>query len=357
MSDAPLLDVQHLTIEFSTDQGVLRAVDDLSFSVPTRSALGIVGESGCGKSVTAMAVLRLIQKPGRIANGKILFDGRNLLELPEREMRALRGSAISMIFQEPMSSLNPVYTVGAQIIEAIRLHQPKTRAQARDRAVELLELVGIPSASERVESYPHQLSGGMRQRVMIAMALSCEPRLLIADEPTTALDVTIQAQILELLDGLRRKLDMTVMLITHDLGLVAEFADHVMVMYAGRVVERAPVRELFADPRHPYTRGLLRSVPSYADNAQQRRLPTIPGVVPDLRSLPTGCRFQDRCGDHYEPCALREPALHPVVAKGNATSPAEHVSRCHLEDPATRPAPPSRAADDATGAAAAAGES
>jgi oligopeptide/dipeptide ABC transporter ATP-binding protein len=330
--DSPLLSVRHLVTEFRTDDGVLRAVDDVSFDLAPGSTLGVVGESGCGKSVTSLSVLRLIQAPGRIAGGEIVFEGRDLLKLPERAMRQLRGSRIAMIFQEPMSSLNPVYTVGDQIIESVVLHQKRSKRDAWARAVELLGLVGIPSPEERARAYPHQLSGGMRQRVMIAMALACEPKLLIADEPTTALDVTIQAQILELLAKLRVQLGMAVMLITHDLGLVAEFAEDVVVMYAGRVVEQAPVRELFANPRHPYTRGLLRSVPSYGDNRKARRLPTIQGVVPDLRRLPPGCRFQDRCGDVFDRCAKEEPPLYRVGAGGEvATDDDRRVARCHLE--------------------------
>ena len=320
----PLLSVRNLVTEFRTDEGVLRAVDDVSFELPAGGTLGVVGESGCGKSVTSLSILRLIQPPGRVASGQIVFEGRDLLALPERDMRAVRGARIAMIFQEPMSSLNPVYSVGEQIIESVVLHQKRSRADAWARAVELLALVGIPSPAERAHAYPHQLSGGMRQRVMIAMALACEPRLLIADEPTTALDVTIQAQILELLASLRKKLGMAVMLITHDLGVVAEFADEVVVMYAGRVVERASVRELFARPLHPYTRGLLRSVPSYGDNARAARLPTIPGVVPDLRRLPSGCRFRDRCDRAFDRCAAEEPALRD---RGPG-----RLARCHLDE-------------------------
>ncbi|MFO0604346.1 MAG: ABC transporter ATP-binding protein [Polyangiales bacterium] len=320
----PLLSVRNLVTEFRTDEGALRAVDDVSFELPAGGTLGVVGESGCGKSVTSLSILRLIQPPGRVASGQIVFEGRDLLGLPEREMRAVRGARIAMIFQEPMSSLNPVYSVGEQIIESVVLHQKRSRADAWARAVELLTLVGIPSPAERAHAFPHQLSGGMRQRVMIAMALACEPKLLIADEPTTALDVTIQAQILELLASLRKKLGMAVMLITHDLGVVAEFADEVVVMYAGRVVERASVRELFAKPLHPYTRGLLRSVPSYGDNARAARLPTIPGVVPDLRHLPSGCRFRDRCDRAFDRCAAEEPALRE---RG-----AGRLARCHLDE-------------------------
>ncbi|MBL8679582.1 MAG: ABC transporter ATP-binding protein [Myxococcales bacterium] len=318
-----LLRVEHLVTEFATDGGTLRAVDDVSFEIPAGGTVGIVGESGCGKSVTSLSILRLIQRPGRIASGKIVFDGRDLLALSEKEMRAIRGQKIAMVFQDPMSSLNPVYTVGDQIAESLILHQQKSKRDALARAVELLALVGIPSPEERVHAYPHQLSGGMRQRVMIAMALACDPKLLIADEPTTALDVTIQAQILELLADLRKKTGMAVMLITHDLGLVAEFAEHVVVMYAGRVVESAPVKDLFRKPQHPYTRGLLRSVPSYADNARKARLPTIPGVVPDLRRLPTGCRFKDRCDVAIERCGKEEPGLE--------TRSDGRLVRCYVE--------------------------
>jgi oligopeptide/dipeptide ABC transporter ATP-binding protein len=318
-----LLRVEHLVTEFATDGGVLRAVDDVSFEIPAGGTIGIVGESGCGKSVTSLSILRLIQRPGKVASGKIVFEGRDLLALSEKEMRSIRGREIAMVFQEPMSSLNPVYTVGEQIAESIILHQKKSKREALARAVELLALVGIPSPAERVSAYPHQLSGGMRQRVMIAMALACDPKLLIADEPTTALDVTIQAQILELLADLRKKTGMAVMLITHDLGLVAEFAEHVVVMYAGRVVESAPVKDLFRKPQHPYTRGLLRSVPSYSDNARKPRLPTIPGVVPDLRKLPPGCRFRDRCDVAIDRCASEEPTLD--------ARPDGRLVRCHVE--------------------------
>ncbi|MFO0625393.1 MAG: ABC transporter ATP-binding protein [Polyangiales bacterium] len=336
-SAAPLLSVRGLVTEFRTDAGALRAVDDVSFDVAEGGALGLVGESGCGKSVTSLSILRLVQPPGRVAAGRVVFEGRDLMSLSEKEMRAVRGARIAMIFQEPMSSLNPVYTVGDQIAEAVLVHQrARTRRAARDRAAELLGLVGIPSPAERADAYPHQLSGGMRQRVMIAMALACEPRLLIADEPTTALDVTIQAQIMDLLRDLRARLGMAVLLITHDLGLVADFVDEVAVMYAGRVVERAPVRDLFADPRHPYTRGLLRSVPSYGANLTAARLPTIPGVVPDLRTLPAGCRFRARCDRATEACATREPPLYRVALPGEARGEtadddAPRAARCVLE--------------------------
>jgi oligopeptide/dipeptide ABC transporter ATP-binding protein len=262
--------------------------------------------------VTALSILRLVASPpGRIESGAVELEGRNLLELPEREMRAVRGNVVSMIFQEPMTSLNPVYTVGWQIMEAIRLHQKKSRRDARERAIELLRLVGIPEPATNVDSYPHQLSGGQRQRVMIAMALACEPKLLIADEPTTALDVTIQAQILELLRELQQRLSMSILLITHDLGVVAENAQDVVVMYAGRVVERATARALFARPMHPYTRGLLESIPT-ARPTGSRRLRTIEGMVPDLRKLPAGCRFADRCPLRVDHCVEEEPPVAEV---------------------------------------------
>jgi peptide/nickel transport system ATP-binding protein len=323
---APLLSVRGLVTSFRTDAGTLRAVDDVSFDVPPRSTVGLVGESGCGKSVTSLSIMRLVpDPPGRIEAGQILFQGKDLLALPEREMRKLRGDRLSMIFQEPMTSLNPVYTVGAQIAEVVRLHQKKSRSDARARAVEMLRVVGIPSPETRVDSYPHQLSGGMRQRVMIAMALACEPKLLIADEPTTALDVTIQAQVLELLRRLQKLLGMSVVLITHDLGVVAEFADRVVVMYAGRVVEEGAVDEVFQRPRHPYTRGLLRSIPPFGEVANRpRRLPTIEGVVPDLRALPVGCRFQDRCPDVIDVCRKVEPEILPI----DGETPGRR-SRCH----------------------------
>ncbi|MGD8608640.1 MAG: ABC transporter ATP-binding protein, partial [Myxococcales bacterium] len=286
----PLLSLRHLAVAFDTDEGYVRAVDDVSFDVLPGRTLGIVGESGCGKSVTSLSIMRLVPSPpGVIENGQALFEGRDLFRLSETEMRKLRGNEISMIFQEPMTSLNPVYTVGSQIVEAIRLHQDVSRRAARGRAIELLDLVGIPAPSERIDSYPHTLSGGMRQRAMIAMALACEPRLLIADEPTTALDVTIQAQILDLLRSLQSELGMSIVFITHDLGVMAEFAHEIAVMYAGKIVEHAETHTLFHAPRHPYTRGLLRSLPS--ERNRGHRLQTIPGIVPDLRALPPGCRF------------------------------------------------------------------
>jgi len=313
MDDAPLLRVKGLVTGFRTDDGILRAVDDVSFDVPRGATVALVGESGCGKSVTALSILRLIEwPPGRIESGAIELEGRDLLQIPERAMRDIRGNVVSMIFQEPMTSLNPVYTVGWQIVEAVRLHRKKSRREARARAVELLRLVGIAEPETTVDSYPHELSGGQRQRVMIAMALACEPKLLVADEPTTALDVTIQAQILALLRDLQERLSMSLLLITHDLGVVAENAQHVVVMYAGRVVESAPVRDLFAKPAHPYTRGLLESIPR-GDTIAKRRLPTIEGIVPDLRSLSPGCRFADRCPMRIEKCTVQEPPLAPFA--------------------------------------------
>ncbi|MGB5703863.1 MAG: ABC transporter ATP-binding protein [Polyangiales bacterium] len=304
----PLLSLRHLVTAFDTDEGYLRAVDDVSFDVYPGQTLGIVGESGCGKSVTSLSILRLIPTPpGFIERGEALFAGKDLFQVPEKQMRAIRGNDISMIFQEPMTSLNPVYTVGSQIVEAIRLHQRVSRRAAKARAIELLDLVGIPAPSERIDSYPHTLSGGMRQRVMIAMALACEPQLLIADEPTTALDVTIQAQILDLLRSLQSELGMSIIFISHDLGVMAEFTHEIAVMYAGKIVEHSTTDDLFASPRHPYTRGLLQSLPSQRNRGE--RLPTIPGIVPDLRTLPSGCRFQDRCALVSDACRAEEPSL------------------------------------------------
>jgi len=294
----PLLDVKGLKTHFFTDEGVVRAVDGVDLYIKPGETLGVVGESGCGKSVTALSVMRLIpQPPGRIVAGSIVYNGRNLLELTPAQMRKIRGKEIAMIFQEPMTSLNPVFTVGEQIAEAIRLHEGLGRRDAMDKTVEMLRVVHIPNPERRAREYPHQLSGGMRQRVMIAMALSCNPKLLIADEPTTALDVTIQAQILDLLNELKAKFNMAVMLITHDMGVIAETAQRVVVMYAAQVVEEAPVGELFKEPLHPYTQGLLRSIPRIDLAATQRRkLETIPGTVPTLRGdLKPSCRFAPRC--------------------------------------------------------------
>jgi oligopeptide/dipeptide ABC transporter ATP-binding protein len=309
---APLLRVRDLVTSFRTDSGPLRAVDGVSFDVPQATTVALVGESGCGKSVTALSIMGLVASPrGKIESGAIELDGRNLVGLPERAMRQVRGNMVSMIFQEPMTSLNPVYTIGWQIVEAVRLHQSVSRRAARARAIDLLRLVGIPEPETHVDAYPHHLSGGQRQRAMIAMALACEPKLLLADEPTTALDVTIQAQILELLRELQDRLAMSILLITHDLGVVAESATQVVVMYAGRVVESAAVRDLFSAPAHPYTRALLESVPGPAARLT-RRLHAIEGMVPDLRRLPPGCRFADRCSMCIERCLVEEPELASV---------------------------------------------
>ncbi|ATB34525.1 ABC transporter ATP-binding protein [Melittangium boletus] len=309
----PLLDVRGLKTRLELEAGPVLAVDDVSFSIPPGGTLGVVGESGCGKSLTALSVMRLVPDPPvRVVGGSIRFQGEELLALSEARMRRLRGRHLSMIFQEPMTSLNPVYTAGEQIAEGVRLHQGLSRAAAREHAVEMLRQVGIPAPEQRVDSYPHQLSGGMRQRVMIAMALASGPELLIADEPTTALDVTIQAQILELLKRLQVERRMAVMLITHDLGVVAGSCDAVVVMYAGRVVERSPVKALFRQPAHPYTAGLLRSIPSLqtgGEPGQRPRLRTIPGMVPSLSRLPGGCRFRDRCERALEVCARVDPPL------------------------------------------------
>ncbi|CAM4397456.1 MULTISPECIES: ABC transporter ATP-binding protein [Myxococcus] len=326
-----LLDVRGLTTELALEEGPVRAVDDVSFALPPGGTLGVVGESGCGKSLTALSLLRLAPEPPvRVVGGEVRFQGRDLLTLPEAELRRVRGRHAAMIFQEPMTSLNPVFTVGEQIAEGVRLHLGASRAQARDKAVEMLRQVGIPAPAERVDAYPHQLSGGMRQRVMMAMALACDPALLIADEPTTALDVTIQAQILDLLARLQAERGMAVLLITHDLGVVAESCDAVVVMYAGRVVERAPVRALFSQPAHPYTAGLLRSIPSRRDvggaRASRARLRAIPGRVPPLRQLPVGCAFRERCERALDVCAHVKPAL---------TSPREgQWAACHNPVPA-----------------------
>jgi oligopeptide/dipeptide ABC transporter ATP-binding protein len=329
-----VLEVRNLKTSFFTEGGEVRAVDDVSFDVFRGRTLGIVGESGCGKSVTSLSIMRLIPNPpGRIVGGQILYQGKDLVKLTAAEMRKIRGNEISMIFQEPMTSLNPVFTVGNQVCEAIALHQDLSRKATRDKAVEMLKLVGIPSPEKRVDDYPHQLSGGMRQRVMIAMALSCNPHVLIADEPTTALDVTIQAQILDLLKDLQQKVGMGLVLITHDLGVVAEVADEVVVMYAGRVVEQAPVRELFANPKMPYTRGLLNSIPTLSKDptgkVKKKRLEAIPGIVPNMLELPVGCRFQERCPYVIEKCREAEPELREIPCAAPGGSPAEvHRIRC-----------------------------
>ncbi len=310
----PILKVENLKTGFQTEDGFILAVDDVSFSLEKGKTLGIVGESGCGKSVTSLSIMRLIQTPpGKIVSGHILFRGEDLLTYSEERMRKIRGNEIAMIFQEPMTSLNPVFTVGNQIGEAIALHQPGlTRDQVKEKAIEMLRLVGIPEPARRYQDYPHQLSGGMRQRVMIAMALSCNPELLIADEPTTALDVTIQAQVLDLIKKLQRELGSAMILITHDLGVVAETCDEVMVMYAGKVIEQGSVENIFFHPHHPYTQGLLRSVPHFEASRRKSRLQTIPGLVPSLANLPKGCRFQDRCQFAQDKCRQAQPELANV---------------------------------------------
>jgi oligopeptide/dipeptide ABC transporter ATP-binding protein len=307
-----LLELRDLRTVFETAEGTVRAVDGVSFRLPVGGTLGIVGESGSGKSVMSLSILRLLPSPpGRIVSGEILFEGRDLRALPESEMRSLRGKSIAMVFQEPMTSLNPVYSIGRQVGEVLELHEHLDSRAARKRSIELLQMVGIPAPDRRVDSYPHELSGGMRQRVMIAMAIACRPKLLIADEPTTALDVTIQAQILDLLARLRRELGMGILLITHDLAVVSEFVDDVLVMYAGTLVEQAPVAQLFAEPLHPYTQGLLASAPTL--DGGRRRLTTIEGMVPNLAHLPAGCRFRDRCPQAIARCAQQEP---PLIAAG-----------------------------------------
>ena len=315
----PLLEVRDLTIHFFTEEGLIRAVENVSFEIYPGEILGVVGESGCGKSVTGLSLLRLIPiPPGRIVNGEILFDGRSLLQLEEKEMERVRGNDISMIFQEPMTSLNPVFTIGDQIMEAIVLHQGLDKTEARKRAIEMLNRVKIPSPEKRIDSYPHQLSGGMRQRAMIAMALSCQPKLLIADEPTTALDVTIQDQVLQLLKEIQSDMGMSVMLITHDLGVVAEIADRVVVMYAGRIFEYGPIEAIFGKMRNPYTRGLMRSIPQLTE--KKNRLNAIPGQVPDPMDLPVGYKFHPRCDLMIEACKKEEPPLFQVNG--------DHFSRC-----------------------------
>ncbi len=307
----PILSVRNLVVEFATRSGTIRAVDDISFDVPRGGCVGIVGESGSGKSVTALAIMRLLAEPnGRITRGSVLLDGVDIARLSQAEMQRRRGRELAMVFQEPMTSLNPVFPVGDQIAEAIQLHMNLGRRAARRQAVEALALVGIPDPERRADNYPHELSGGMRQRVMIAMALACEPKLLIADEPTTALDVTIQAQILDLLRNLRGRLSTAIVMITHDLGVVAEIADEVLVMYAGRLVEQREVNAIFAAPSHPYTEGLLRSIPRLDD--PRDRLEQIPGVVPSPLSRPAGCRFNPRCDQVRDICRTREPMAFPT---------------------------------------------
>jgi oligopeptide/dipeptide ABC transporter ATP-binding protein len=316
-----LLEVKNLKTHFVTRSGVVRAVDDVSWDVSEGETVALVGESGCGKSVSALSIMRLVAGPaGRIVGGQILFKGKDLLRLSEEEMRHVRGREIGMIFQEPMTSLNPVLTIGRQLTEGLEIHLGLTPPEARRRAAELLGMVGIPDPARRLTQYPHQFSGGMRQRMMIAMALSCNPSLILADEPTTALDVTIQAQILELMKDLSRRFGVAMLIITHNLGVVARYADRVNVMYAGRIIERGTARELYANPRHPYTLGLLRSVPRL-DEPRRARLDPIEGQPPDLTQLPAGCAFTPRCGFAADRCRVEAPALREVRAGG-------HVSAC-----------------------------
>ena len=323
MSDAPLLSVEGLTTGFDLRGSFTPAVIDVSFKLDAGETLCLVGESGSGKSLTALSIMRLVQPPGRIAAGRIFFRGRDLLTASERDMQRVRGAQIGLVFQEPMTALNPVFTIGNQIEETLRVHGRATRKTARTRAIELLAAVSVPEPARRVTEYPHQLSGGLRQRALIAMALACEPALLIADEPTTALDVTIQAQILDLLRELQRRLGLGLLLITHDLGVVAQMADRVGVMYAGRIVEEAPVRALFDEPKHPYTQGLIASMPG---GARGTRLLAIPGTVPALGALPPGCSFEPRCPRRFEPC----PTAHP----GTTPLGADRGVKCYLYGPA-----------------------
>jgi peptide/nickel transport system ATP-binding protein len=317
------LSVENLTTEFNTDNGKLVAVDGISFNLKSGEILGLVGESGCGKSVTSLSILRLIQSPGKISKGRILFKGQDLLTLSDEAMRKIRGNEIAMIFQEPMTSLNPVYTCGEQIEEVIRLHRPHLKkAEVKATAIDALKSVGIPAPEKRYDEFPHQLSGGMRQRVMIAMAMSCNPQLLIADEPTTALDVTIQAQILDLMRKLMKDFGSSMILITHDLGVVAEMCHQVAIMYAGQIVEMGPVEQIFYQPKHPYTQGLLNSIPHFKSGEKLDRLRTIPGMVPNLLSLPTGCRFHDRCDRSQKKCKEIQPMLE-VQKPG-------HLAACHF---------------------------
>jgi oligopeptide/dipeptide ABC transporter ATP-binding protein len=322
-ADPALLSVSHLTTGFDQDGGFVPAVIDVSFCIAAGETLCLVGESGSGKSLTALSIMRLIQAPGRVASGEIHFKGRDLLMLAERDMQHVRGAEIGLIFQEPMTALNPVYTIGNQIGETLRIHGRATRATAHQKAIDLLATVSVPEPERRVREYPHQLSGGLRQRALIALALACGPALLIADEPTTALDVTIQAQILDLLRDLQKRLGLALLLITHDLGVVAEMADRVAVMYAGRIVEQAPVEPLFAHPNHPYTRGLMASMPGGAPGA---RLKAIQGTVPALGALPPGCAFEPRCPDRFEPCTAAPPGSTDL-GHGRAV-------RCYLHGPA-----------------------
>jgi oligopeptide/dipeptide ABC transporter ATP-binding protein len=326
MSETRLLSVEHLTTGFDIGGRFVPAVIDVSFELSAGETLCLVGESGSGKSVTALSILGLVQRPGRIAGGRILFEGTDLRSLGEREMQKIRGARIALIFQEPMTALNPVFTIGNQIEETLRVHGRATRRTAPARAIELLEQVRVPEPQKRVRDYPHQLSGGLRQRALIAMSLACDPSVVIADEPTTALDVTIQAQILDLLRSLQERMGLALLLITHDLGVVAEMADRVGVMYAGRIVEEARVRDLFAGPRHPYTQGLMASIPGGAPGS---RLRAIQGTVPPLGELPSGCSFTPRCPDRFTPC--------PTAPPGTTAFGPEQTVKCYLHGPAVEP--------------------
>jgi len=331
---APLLAVEHLTAGFDIQGRFVPAVIDVSFEVNAGETLCVVGESGSGKSVTALSIIRLVQSPGRIASGTVHLNGRNLMGLPEHEMQHVRGAEIGFVFQEPMTALNPVFRIGSQIEETLRVHGRATRSNARARAIELLDSVSVPEPQRRIDEYPHQLSGGLRQRALIALALACQPKLLIADEPTTALDVTIQAQILELLRELQSRLGLGLLLITHDLGVVAEMGERVAVMYAGRIVEHSPVKPLFAEPMHPYTRGLLASIPGGAPGT---RLQAIHGTVPPLGALPPGCSFSTRCPDRFEPCDKAHPGdtVFPLA-------PLPRTVKCYLHGPAIESREPVR---------------
>lgn len=321
MENKPVLHVDHLkTYFYIDDHNIAKAVDDITFSIYPGETVALVGESGSGKSITALSIMQLINKPGRIIDGTVFLKGKELLQLKPKQMTKVRGNKIAMIFQEPMTALNPVFTIGNQIIEMLRKHKKLDKQQARAQAIELLKTVGIPRAEEIIEEYPHQLSGGMRQRVMIAMAISCEPNLLIADEPTTALDVTIQAQILDLMADMREKYHMSLLLITHDLGVVSEYADRVMVMYGGQIVEEAPTKELLRNTQHPYTKGLLESLPNIDKNVE--RLGTIKGIVPPAYDFPKGCRFSTRCPFVMDKCLQSNPNLKEVESN--------HFVRCFL---------------------------
>ena len=351
----PLLDVKGLKTQFFTQDGVVKAVNGVTFHVDEGEALGIVGESGSGKSVTCLSIMRLIPTPpGKIVAGEVLFDGEDLLKMSDEQIRKIRGHQIAMVFQDPMTSLNPVLTVNRQISESLELHLRMSKQQAKRRTIELLQLVGIPAAAQRVDDYPHQFSGGMRQRVMIAMALACNPKLLIADEPTTALDVTIQAQIVDLVRTLRKEFNSAVVWVTHDLGVVAGMCDRMQVMYAGQIVEASAVGELYGNPRHPYTLGLLRSIPRLDEERRTKLIP-IEGMPPDLVNAPVGCPFQPRCVYAQEVCGQENPALLPV--HDGAQTKRDHLIACHVDVTAgrdtTRLQPP--VADPAAAAAADAG--